>query len=135
MKLQDITHPVIFFDGVCNFCNSSVQFIIRHDKKKQFLFAPLQSELGQEAIIQFPGVAPDSVILYNDGKFYSKSDATLRIARMLDGGWKMCYAGIVLPRFIRNAMYDLMAHNRYRWWGRKDSCMIPTPELKTRFIS
>jgi predicted DCC family thiol-disulfide oxidoreductase YuxK len=134
MKILDIAKPVVFFDGMCNFCSSSVQFIIRHDKKKQFLFAPLQSELGQEAIKQFPGVAPDSVILYKDGKFYSKSDATLHIARILDGGWKMCYAGIILPRIIRNAMYNFMAYNRYRWWGKKDSCMIPAPEIRSRFI-
>lgn len=120
MKLRDLTQPVIFFDGICNFCNSSVQFIIRHDKKKQFLFAPLQSELGQEAIRQFPEVISDSVILYKDGNSYSKSDATLHIARLLDWPWKLCYGGIILPRFIRNAMYDFVSRNRYKWFGKKD---------------
>ncbi len=135
MKLQDISQPVIFFDDVCNLCNSSVQFIIRHDKKKQFLFAPLQSELGQEAIKQFPGKAPDSVVLFYKRKFFVKSDATLNIAKLLDGGWKLCYAGIILPRFIRNGIYDFVSRNRYKWFGRKEACMIPTAELRARFIA
>lgn len=135
MKLQDITQPVVFFDGVCNFCNSSVQFIIRHDRKKQFLFAPLQSALGMEALSRFQGKVTDSVVLYYKGRLFAKSDATLNIARLLDGAWKLCYAGIILPRFVRNAMYDLVARNRYKWFGKKDECMIPSPELRARFIS
>ena len=129
--------PVLFFDGECNLCNSSVQFIIKRDKKKQFLFAPLQSERGKAAIadmLQYMKQVPDSVILYYNGKYYTQSAAALYIARLLGGGWQLLYAGMILPRFARDAVYELIARNRYKWFGKRNECMIPTPELKARFL-
>ncbi len=134
--IQEEAHrPIVFFDGECNLCNSGVQFIIRRDKKKWFLFAPLQSARGQEALAHIPGATPDSFILLYDGRYYIKSDAGLNIARLLGGFWKMFYAGVILPRFFRNWLYDIVARNRYKWFGRRSECMIPTPELKARFLS
>lgn len=126
-------HPILFFDGECNLCNSSVQFIIRHDKKKRFLFAPLQSAAGQRAKHVVGEV--DSIVLYNNGRYFTKSDAALGVARMLSGLWPVLYAGIILPRFIRDGIYEYISRNRYKWYGKRSECMIPTPELKARFIS
>ena len=135
MLLTNITRPVIFFDGECNLCNSAVQYVIRHDKKEQFLFAPLQSDAGRQVLQLIPGNIPDSFILYHNGKIYIKSSAALQTARLL-GGWRTgLYAFIVIPRLLRDAVYNLVARNRYRWFGRRDSCMVPTEELKARFLT
>ena len=130
-------YPVILFDGVCNLCNSSVQFIITRDPKAQFRFASLQSKYGQQQMIQFnlPTSELNSVLLIKDGKLYQKSSAALLIARMLTGAWPLMFVFIIVPPFIRNAVYDFIARNRYKWFGKKDECMIPTPELKSRFIN
>ena len=130
-------YPVILFDGVCNLCNSSVQFIITRDPKAQFRFASLQSKYGQQQMIQFnlPTSELNSVLLIKDGKLYQKSSAALHIARMLTGAWPLMFVFIIVPPFIRNAVYDFIARNRYKWFGKKDECMIPTPELKSRFIN
>jgi predicted DCC family thiol-disulfide oxidoreductase YuxK len=133
----DISLPnssVLFFDGECNLCNSSVQFIIRRDKKKRFLFAPLQSAIGQKALNAIPG-KPDSLVLYHNGRFMIKSDAALNVARMLGGIWPIFYTGIILPRFMRDGIYDYISRHRYKWFGKQAECMIPTPELKSRFLS
>lgn len=127
--------PVLFFDGECNLCNSAVQFIIRHDKKKLFLFAPLQSTAGQDALKQFSGHVPDSVILFYNNRYFIKSAAGLNILRLLGGGWRFLYAFIIIPRFIRDWVYNIIARNRYKWFGKRNECMIPTPELKERFLS
>lgn len=130
-------YPVILFDGVCNLCNSSVQFIIARDAKAQFRFASLQSAYGQRQMSKFnlPASELNSVLLIKDGKLYQKSSAALHIARMLSGAWPLMFAFIIVPPFIRNAVYDFIASNRYKWFGKKDECMIPTPELKSRFIN
>lgn len=130
-------YPVILFDGVCNLCNSSVQFIIGRDPKAQFRFASLQSAYGQQQMTKFnlPASELNSVLLIKDGKLYQKSSAALHIARMLSGAWPLMFAFIIVPPFIRNAVYDFIARNRYKWFGKKDECMIPTPELKSRFIN
>ena len=128
------TRPILFFDGECNLCNGGVQFIIRHDGRKRFLFAPLQSAAGKEALQQLPGPAPDSMILLYKGRYYVKSDASLHIARLLGGLWPLCYAGMILPRAFRNRIYDYIARHRYQWWGKRSECMIPTPELRARFL-
>ena len=130
------TAPVLYFDGVCNLCSAAVQFIIRHDKHQLFLFSALQSEAGQKALEHFPEAREKtgSLILAYDGKYYSRSSAALHTARLLGGGWSLFYGFIILPRFIRDAMYDFISRNRYQWFGKKDSCMIPTPELAKRFI-
>jgi predicted DCC family thiol-disulfide oxidoreductase YuxK len=128
---------VILFDGVCNLCNSSVQFIIRRDPQGKFKFAALQSPFGQEQLAKF-GLSPsllNSVLLINDGRIFSRSTAALEIARELSGLWPGCYALIIVPRFIRDLIYDFVSRNRYRFFGKRAECMIPTPDLRARFIS
>lgn len=127
----------VLFDGVCNFCNSSVNFIIARDPEGRFRFAPLQSEFA-EKLLDDQGVdreANDSVMLFEDGKVYMYSTAALKIARNLSGLWPACYVFIVVPRPIRDYFYKLFAKNRYRLFGKKDQCMIPTPEIRERFVS
>lgn len=135
--LQQPPHPVIFFDGVCNLCTGSVQFIIKHDPKQYFRFASLQSELGQQ-FLQQNGLSAntfDSFIVWENGKYYTESTAALRVARKLSGLWPALYAFILLPAFIRNSVYRLIARNRYRWFGKKEACWIPTAELNSLFLS
>lgn len=127
---------VVLFDGVCNLCNGSVQFIVRRDPYGYFRFASLQSEPGR-SLLREHGLDPAdlfSVILVEDGKVYARSDAALRIARRLSGVWRAAGALRVLPRSLRDRVYDLVARNRYRWFGRRDACMVPTPELRERFL-
>lgn len=128
---------IVLFDGVCNLCNSSVQFIIRHDSKKQFYFASLQSETG-EILLKKHVIDPtqtDSVIYIYKGKAYTRSTAALRIASQLDGPVKLLTVFRIVPRFIRNAVYDWIAANRYRWFGKREHCMIPTKEHLSRFLT
>jgi predicted DCC family thiol-disulfide oxidoreductase YuxK len=130
-------HPVILFDGVCNLCNNSVLFVIKRDPKSRFRFASLQSQYGQEQMRRFNLSTSDlnSVLLVKEGKLFQKSSAALEIAGMLNGGWPLLYLFKIVPPFIRNWVYDWIARNRYAWFGKKDACMIPTPELKSRFIN
>ncbi|MCB0568945.1 MAG: thiol-disulfide oxidoreductase DCC family protein [Phaeodactylibacter sp.] len=135
--MNDLTaHPILLFDGVCNLCNSSVQFIIRRDPAGVFRFASLQSETAREMLagsdkkIQ----ALSTVILYEHGKWRLKSDAALHIVRRLPGLWPLLYVFILIPRPLRDAVYDWVARNRYRWFGKKEQCMIPRPEWRGRFI-
>lgn len=133
----NIDRPVLFFDGVCNLCNHAVQFVIKHDHGERFLFASLQSAYAKSKmpeIQQALGKVPDSMVLFYKGKYYVKSDAALHTARLLGGWSSLLAAGLVVPRFIRNTIYDGVARNRYRWFGRRDECMIPTPALKGRFL-
>ncbi len=126
---------IILFDGVCSFCNGAVNFIIRHDPAGKFRFAPLQSAAGREAVARRPELANiDSIILMEAGQYYTESDAALRICRHLSGFWKLIYLFIFVPRALRNAVYRLIAERRYQWFGRLDSCMIPTKEIRDRFI-
>ncbi len=129
-------HPVLLFDGVCNLCNGSVQFIIERDPDARFRFASLQSEEGQAVLSRFENRPSDlsSVVLIQDDQLYARSEAALRVARQLGGGWSLLYAFIVVPRPIRDAVYDWIARNRYRWFGKKDACMIPSPNLQSRFL-
>ncbi len=128
---------IILFDGVCNLCNGAVQFIIKRDGGDRFRFAALQSELGQELCRarHIDTTQIDSIILIDPGiAYYVKSDAALEIARELRGyGWMPLMLGWI-PRGVRDAVYDLVARNRYRWFGKKDQCMIPTPELQKKFL-
>ena len=126
---------IVLFDGVCNFCNSAVSFIIRHDRKGLFKFAPLQSEIGQEMRSKFGiGNGVDSIVLVEDGRAFMHSTAALRIARGLGGIWSMAYIFIIVPAFIRDWFYKLFAKYRYRLFGRKEACMLPTPEVRARFL-
>jgi predicted DCC family thiol-disulfide oxidoreductase YuxK len=128
---------IILFDGVCNLCNTAVQFVIQHDKKDVFRFVALQSELGRD-ILNHIGISTkniDSIILYEPGvAYYYKSAAAIEIAKSLGGFWHLGTLFRIIPTGIRNQLYDFIAKNRYKWYGKKDSCMLPSPELKSKFL-
>ena len=127
---------LILFDGVCNFCNSSVNFIIKNDKTDHFRFLPLQSERGKKIVAEY-NLDPENlqtVILLEQGRIYTRSTAALRIARKLSGGWKLMYGFVIVPSVVRDFFYNIIARNRYKWWGQRGSCMIPTPEVKRKFL-
>ncbi|SHG38065.1 Predicted thiol-disulfide oxidoreductase YuxK, DCC family [Flavobacterium micromati] len=129
---------VILFDGVCNLCDLAVQVIIKHDKKDVFRFVALQSDLGQR-IIKHLGIdtqKTDSIILYQPGfAYFYKSEAALEIAKDLGGIYYFASLFSILPDSFNNAVYDYIARNRYKWYGKKDNCLIPTPELQDKFLS
>lgn len=129
--------PIVLFDGVCNLCNGAVQFIIRHDKKNIFMFASLQSEVGRKILEQynFPLDEFNSFILIENNKAYTRSTGALRVAKKLNGLWPLLYGFIIIPKLLRDGIYNWVGRNRYKWFGKKDACMIPTPELKARFLS
>ncbi len=129
-------HSIILFDGVCNLCNSSVLFIIKRDPKARFCFAALQSDFGIAKLREYgiSSVVPESVLLLEAGELYQKSTAALKIVRKLKGAWPALYIFIIVPKLLRDFIYDFIARNRYRWFGKKDACMIPTPALKARFV-
>lgn len=128
---------VVLFDGVCNLCNSFVQFVIKYDKNERFKFASLQSDFAEKALSNFfmDSQKMSTVILLENGKLYSRSTAALRILNSLNGLWPLLYVFIIVPAFIRDVVYNLIAKNRYKWFGKKDSCMVPSPELQRRFLS
>lgn len=127
---------IILFDGVCNFCNYWVNFAIKRDRKKKLRFTPIQGETAKRLLPQYnlQPTSLNSVIFIDAGKVYTQSSAALRIAKYLDGGWKLFYGFIIIPKFIRDFFYNIIARNRYKWYGKKESCMIPTPELRERFF-
>ncbi len=139
MNIEDLPKDkkIILFDGVCNLCDSSVQYVIKHDKKDIFRFVALQSELGQK-ILNHIGINPihtDSIVLYEPGiSYYYKSTAALEIAKGLSGIFTLASIFTLLPSEIRDFIYDYVARNRYKWYGKKEVCMIPTPELKDKFL-
>jgi predicted DCC family thiol-disulfide oxidoreductase YuxK len=129
---------IILFDGVCNLCNNSVQKVIKHDKKNLFLFTALQSKSGQDIInyLKIDISKIDSIILYEPGvAYYIKSTAALKIMKSFGGFWLLTQIFAILPETIRDYFYDYIAKNRYKWFGKKESCTIPTPELKAKFIN
>lgn len=131
-----VTGPVILFDGVCNFCNGAVNFTIKRDKRKTIKFAALQSNAGKAMLQQYglPANHLSSFILVENGKVFDRSTAALRVCRYLKGGWPLCYGLIIVPAFIRNAVYNFIAKNRYKWFGQKEECMVPSPDIRTRFL-
>lgn len=133
------TPPVVLFDGVCNLCNGAVQFIVDRDPEGTFRFASLQSERAAALLgahgLEAPEGDPDSVILIEDGRVHQSSGAALRIARHLRGPWKLFYAFVIVPRFLRDAVYRFIARNRYRWFGKSEQCRVPTPALRARFLA
>ena len=130
-------HPIILFDGVCNFCNGAINFVLKQDKKGIFKFAPLQSEAGQ-MLLQHYNLSMkefDSFILIDKGKVYKKSAASLRVMNKLPWYWKEAQILRMIPTAFRDAIYDFIAKNRYKWFGKKEQCMVPTPELRSRFLN
>lgn len=128
---------LILFDGVCNLCNSAINYVIKHDKKHIFMFAPLESHIGKQIIKTYNinTVKTDSIILYNPEKGIDfKSTAALKVGSQLGFPTSLMVVFLIVPAFIRNWVYDFIAKNRYKWYGKKETCMIPTPELKGRFL-
>lgn len=126
---------IILFDGVCNLCNNSVNFLIRRDIKSIFLFAPLQSNFGEvlTAKMNIPQKI-DSIILISENKYYIKSDAVIEIIKQLKWYWRMFIIIKILPLKFRDFLYDFIANSRYKWFGKRDSCMIPDGNVKSRFL-
>lgn len=125
---------IVLFDGVCNLCSNSVQFIIKRDRSDRFRFASLDSETGKE-LLRTHGVKADSIVLVEDGKAYLRSTAALRIARKLSGAYPLLYLAILIPEFIRDNIYTIIAKNRYRWFGKHSECWLPLPHLKQKFLN
>lgn len=128
---------LILFDGVCNFCDNTIQKIIKADKKNIFVFASIQSPVGQQ-VIEHIGVKPevDSIILYQPNiAYYIESDAVLEIAKQLNGIYSLLQVGKIIPKTMRDSLYRYVAKNRYKWYGKKDECMIPTPQVRAKFLS
>lgn len=130
-------HPILLFDGVCNLCHGTVRFIVERDPDARVRFAPLQSGVGRELLAQhgLPLDTLDTVVLIEDGRAFLRGDAAIRVVAGLGGGWRLLRALLVLPRGLRDATYDFVARHRYRWFGRRDSCPVPTPEQRARFLA
>ncbi|PWL38822.1 thiol-disulfide oxidoreductase [Flagellimonas aquimarina] len=128
---------IILFDGVCNLCNGAIQFVIKRDKKDTFRYAALQSEIGEQLVTEraIDTAKVDSIILIEPGvAYFTKSDAALQISKSFGGSWKLLSIFTWIPKSFRDVVYDLIARNRYKLFGRKDACMIPTPELQAKFL-
>ncbi|WHX50414.1 thiol-disulfide oxidoreductase DCC family protein [Paenibacillus woosongensis] len=130
---------VVLFDGVCHLCQGAVKFIIRRDPERRFRFASLQSEAGERILqgSQRPDISPgriNTIVLYQNGVYYTRSSAALRIAKGLRFPWPLAFGFIIVPRFIRDAVYRIVAANRYRWFGKDETCLVPTKENKERFL-
>ena len=128
--------PLLLFDGVCNLCHGAVQWILKRDRKKRFRFAALQSQAGREAMAEagHEGPIPDSVVVIDDGRIDERSSAALKVASLLGFPWRLLMIFWIIPRPIRDAIYRWIARNRYRWFGKKDACPMPTPETIARFL-
>ena len=131
------TRQIILFDGVCNLCNGAVQFVIKHDPHAKFTFASLQSDTGKKLLEahNLPSNQLNSFVLIQEERAYTKSTAALKVVMQLTGLIKLLYGFIIVPVFIRNAVYTLISNNRYKWFGKKEACMIPSPSLKQRFLN
>ena len=125
---------VVLFDGVCNLCNTAVQWLIRHDKNQIFKYASLQSNYASEHLKDSKYQSIDSIILLDGDGVYSKSSAVLRILKHLKLPYSLLWVFIIVPPFVRNFVYDVVARNRYKWFGKRTTCMMPNDELKARFF-
>ena len=136
MSIPEVQHPVILFDGVCNLCSGSVQFIINRDPSGIFRFATLQSETGKNLVSKFdlPNDKPDAIILVENSEYYLRSTAALRILQRLGSLWRLLYVFMLVPTPIRDYFYDIVARNRYKWFGKRAQCMIPSEDIKGRFL-
>jgi len=130
------TKSVILFDGICNLCNSSIDFVLQRDRKNQFLVGALQSVEGKELLSRFDANPDylDSLVLIEGEQIYFRSTAALRVAKKLPGLWPLLYGLIIFPPVIRDGVYDWIGKNRYRWFGKKNTCRLPTPEEKAKFL-
>jgi predicted DCC family thiol-disulfide oxidoreductase YuxK len=128
--------PILLFDGVCNLCNGSVQWLIAHDPDARFRFASLQGEAGRALLARhrLPLDAMDTVVLIDGDAYWTRSDAALEAARRIGGAWSLAAVFKLVPRQLRDAVYDWVARNRYARWGKRDECWVPTPELRARFL-
>ncbi len=134
---MDLSHPILFFDGRCNLCNGAVQTVLLNDRRGLLRFASLQSELAAELLPPL-GVDPaalTSLVLYDDGRIFTRSEGALRAARLMGGPFAWLYYLRIFPRFLRDGVYDFVGRNRYRWFGKRESCLLPRPEWKSRFLS
>ena len=133
---KQLTHSIILFDGVCNLCNGAVNFVIKRDPGNVFKFTPLQEKQGILLLKKHAIDAQklDSIVLVENKKVYTKSSAALRIARKLSGLWPLFFVLLIIPSFIRDGVYDFIAKNRYKWFGKKEQCIIPTPGLREKFL-
>lgn len=131
-----MSEKILLFDGVCNLCNGLVVFTIKRDSNGRIRFGALQSDEGKKILQQLniQDELPDTFILIEDGNYYVRSTAALRLFKSLDGLWPMLYLFIIVPRFIRDYLYNKVAENRYRFFGKRDECMVPAPDLKERFL-
>ena len=129
--------PIILFDGVCNLCNSAVNFVIKRDKKSVLKFAALQSSIARKFLLdnKLPVTDLSSFVFVEKGVIYTKSTGALRVCRYLNGLWPLMYGLIIVPPFIRDSIYKWISKNRYRWFGKKEICMMPTPDIKARFLN
>ena len=128
--------PVVLFDGVCNLCNGFVQFVVQRDPGARFQFASLGSAAAERVLkgAPAPALLPDSIVLVEGGKVFTQSTAALRIARRLTFPWPLAYSLIAIPRPVRDWAYTAVAQRRYRWFGRRETCMVPGPGLRDRFL-
>ena len=133
---KQLTHSIILFDGVCNLCNGAVNFVIKRDTGNVFKFTPLQEKQGV-LLLKTHAVDTqklDSIVLIENEKVYVKSSAALRIARKMSNLWPLFFVFLIIPSFIRDGVYDFIAKNRYKWFGKKEQCMIPTQGLREKFL-
>lgn len=136
LDLSNNNKAILLYDGVCNICNASVQFVLSHEKNKEIFFISLQSELGVSLLskLGLPNDYTDSLVFIENSEAYTHSDAALHIARYLKFPYSWISIGIFLPKFMRNAVYNFIAKNRYKWFGKNESCMLPNPKIKYRFL-
>ncbi len=130
-----MVRAVLLFDGVCTLCNGFVQFVIQRDPAGRFQFATLQSDAARRLLQAAPQPLPDSLVLVENGQVFLRSTAALRVVCSLKFPWPLAFVLVAVPRPLRDWVYDIVARNRYRWFGRRDVCMVPTPELRARFLS
>ena len=134
---QSQDQPVVLFDGVCNFCSASVQFVIKKNARSNLKFCQLQSETGRKLVAEYglSGLGLNSMVLIHRRRAYIKSSAALYIARFMDRPWPLMFGFIVIPPFIRHCVYDWIGQRRYKWLGKRDSCWVPDPEIQNRFLN